>query len=642
MVLQSIDEGAPESISYGFGAHIVAVDLFVAKNRVPRNLVGQLLLRSISIVGFGKASTPHYAVSVEYDKDIAFNRPVNVIQDCVIANGFNVGIRTEAVKDMVLTGNVIVDGWGGGILVDKDSMNITVFKNLVVGTKQLPSVLRSSFPWVRPVGGITVYSPQCTVVGNVVAGSVDSGFMVATGLLSKRVGAGVCATTASVAKTLSPGDMQGVTSFMNNEAVGCKTGLFIVNMARTESLPSDCAVVRDFKAWRNGHVGVLAVDAMANILVYDTVLAENHIGVSLNFFKSTGDDVFSGIYKSTVIGSLKVGSSCNDLDDSSWSQSCQAFTNEDPLGLSTTCGTLTSEKYKRVGVMLPLYTDAGKTCTSMGRFAVCDPPHTPDRLCAVPWEKRYGNVMPIQYAEQHIKDVKFFGFRTSSCNSYQSAAIAINPSGVDHQATLVVQGVTFDSDDRSKLGMQSSLLSPRSCVNPVCNGLVSLIANDIDGSLLGSGGGGQLLYNNPEYVAPSPRCKTVSQIGLGFFYCDTLAAIPFRQYAAQWFDTGAVLIGPLVTARTFPGIGGYSFAGYGPIEEMCSIHMTFSNYEFMVAAGMTQKLTTTGTVPVSVGSWQIRWDAPSTSDSAVVQIFIAPTSVRKAVLFHILTIHGHP
>jgi hypothetical protein len=46
----------------------------------------------------------------------------------------------------------------------------------VVGTRQRPSVLKSSYPWVRPIASFTIESPSGIVIGNLAAGSQDVGF----------------------------------------------------------------------------------------------------------------------------------------------------------------------------------------------------------------------------------------------------------------------------------------------------------------------------------------------------------------------------------------------------------------------------------------------------------------------------------
>jgi len=68
-------------------------------------------------------------------------------------------------------------------------------------------------------------------------------------------------------------------------------------------------------------VGIMAVDAEAKLLLAKVVLAENHIGISLNFFR-VSEDGFSGVVASKIIGSLHtIG--CSDYADSNWKQDCQ-------------------------------------------------------------------------------------------------------------------------------------------------------------------------------------------------------------------------------------------------------------------------------------------------------------------------------
>jgi len=43
-----------------------------------------------------------------------------------------------------------------------------------------------------------------------------------------------------------------------------------------------------------------------------------------------------------------------------------------------------------------------------------------------------------------------------------------------------------------------------------------LLIHDLDGSVLGSGTGGQIMYNNPEYAAPWPYCTTGKNQAIGF------------------------------------------------------------------------------------------------------------------------------
>ena len=66
--------------------------------------------------------------------------------------------------------------------------------------------------------------------------------------------------------------------------------------------------------------GILSSDSVANVLIAGVTLAENHIGISLNYFRDA-EDAFVGVIASTIIGSLNQGG-CTDGADSSWAQVC--------------------------------------------------------------------------------------------------------------------------------------------------------------------------------------------------------------------------------------------------------------------------------------------------------------------------------
>ena len=118
-------------------------------------------------------------------------------------------------------------------------------------------------------------------------------------------------------------------------------------MGPLESSFSSCAIVSGLKAWRNGHsgmvtlstatdisyqkhfsAGIISADTVANVLIASVVLAENHIGIALNFYKvssaasQVGQDAFSGVVASNIIGSLSQGG-CAEYTDSNWKRQCQ-------------------------------------------------------------------------------------------------------------------------------------------------------------------------------------------------------------------------------------------------------------------------------------------------------------------------------
>ena len=534
--------------NFGFGGHIAVIDLVPALDSVSDAFSGILTLKSVELTHLGKLNSDHYTISFSYS---ALHQS-SEITDCSFNQGYSMAVRASNTANLLVRGNVAMSITEGGVYIEQTCTNFTVAHNLMVGLNQLSSVMSSSYPWVRSVAAFTILSTSGTVHSNLAAGSYDQGFSVATGVFVHPSGSNACSLTRGLTYTYTLGTLLRNRIFWDNEAVGCRGGLFVLTLAHSEVNARSCAVISGMKAWRNAHSGIMAVDAEANLLVANAVLAENHIGMSLNYYR-IAEDSFTGVVASKIIGSLKTGGSCSDGSDVSWSQPCSVFSTYDPLGQWGWCGSVISGMYKRVGIMLPQFLNAPKTCATAGRFAVCDPPNTPDRLCGMPWEQRFGLPVDNMYNELHIHDTVFSGFKNSSCGSSQSPAIAINPTQRDEQATLVTSGLIW-SGTVSKLAFNGG----SSCGNSQpCMGHNMVMINDLDGSMLGSGTGGQILYNNPEYAAPYPLCTTAAELGLSFVSCpntrlDGSSGAPFKQYSMHWRDYSVQNMGPIIVSRHFP------------------------------------------------------------------------------------------
>jgi hypothetical protein len=67
--------------------------------------------------------------------------------------------------------------------------------------------------------------------------------------------------------------------------------------------------------------------------------------MSFNFFKRT-DYAFVGLVSSVVIGSLEYNSdngTCHESSDTNWARVCQAYSSDDPFGLSSTCNSVMAD-----------------------------------------------------------------------------------------------------------------------------------------------------------------------------------------------------------------------------------------------------------------------------------------------------------
>jgi hypothetical protein len=118
----------------------------------------------------------------------------------------------------------------------------------------------------------------------------------------------------------------------------------------------------------------------------------------------------------------------------------------------------------------------------------------------------------------------------------------------------------------------------------------------------------------------------VPDLGTNFVACpsDSEAAPSssvFRQYSALWRDYSSVLqIGPLKVTRSFGGGDVRSYASYEPKKDLCAKRSSFSRFPLLLASGgMKHRIESTGTIP---GIWNIRWDAPSEADVAILEFVI--------------------
>ena len=604
---------------WGFGGHIVNVDLEEDWYERTRKLSGVVHFQYVQFINLGKVNSDHYALSFLYTQP---HQP-SWVEGCSFKNSYNFPIRTLGVNGMMIRDNVFTGNIGGGVYVEPDCKDISILGNVVIGTAQLPSVLSSLYAWTRPIAGFTVESPHVIIKDNVCAGSVDQGFAIATKyfLTSNR---GICKATKGTSYQYNEAFVERRGKFDNNEAVGGKVGLMVMAMTPQEVGRDGCSIINGILAWRNAHVGIQALNAEADTFIADVVVAENHIGVLLDVVQFS-KEATTGVLHSTVIGAL-AADGFSDLPDSIWDQRCHAFTGNDPFALSLTCGSVAPLNKRRVGVMVSQFTNRALGCGIDQSFDQCQPPTTPDRKCGMPFDKRYGIPVGMQYTEMHLHDIRFTSFKSNMTNGnedFDSIAISTNPSQIDATPSLMVSGLEWIGEDAgvmdvpARFGFQNS---GRLCESRTCMGLDYMLMMDLDGSATSYDSGAGLLINgNPGYAAPYPKCHTASKFGLGYVFCPEEDG--FREYSAMWSDPyGQFAIGPLIVNRLFDDEDeNRSFAVYNSMDDACAMRFRKNFYKFMLAPGYHHKVRSTGTVPAD---WQIRWDSPYDTDSAVVEFFI--------------------
>lgn len=410
----------------------------------------------------------------------------------------------ESSNSIQIKNNLFVNVWTGAVGIKEKCEFFEVTDNLVAGHYfpdskfiQGSSNRSSSVTGRHPIAAFVIFADEGVFTGNIVSGSKDTAFAIGqVYFLQNAVLLGfpyMCDLTyskginrVSLSRMDEASSTLGDHSLITNEAVAASIGLMIVTVTSNDlehmETPAEaytansCGVVNNFKLWRNDHAGILAIDLATQIVVYDTVLAENTIGLSFNVYMPNRYDFFLGLLMSKVLGIVgnEIASNrtfCETLPDTLW-----PVTYDDP-----TVNVLAGTGYHRVGVMMPQLANAPQTC-AYSSSSTCRLPYAITNACMLPLEKRYGLPVSLQYSEMHIHGNTFAGFCRRPVNNiiYKSVAISLNPSQVDRFSLPILEKNTFmftnsfTLDERGFSQLQSGIGG----------------APDLSGGGLSGGGGG--------------------------------------------------------------------------------------------------------------------------------------------------------
>ena len=557
----------------GFGGYLAVVDAVYPINGIVYTFVGQVFLNAIQMTNMGKINTNYNSVWFYFRQKYAATY-FSSISACSIVDGFNYGIYVQNANSIILNDNIVHRAYGGGIYIDQFSSNVTITSNMVLSVGQVPARYLNGYLWTVPVAAFNFRAFSGVYRENIAAGCYDSGFHVATSVFTGYSGIStpsfnqplysaiqqdnLCALTLGVEAQMNTSQVSSILHvfFSGNEAVGCRVGFMVVNQDQTESIETSCAVVTGMKAWRSAHIGIGGVDSVANVLVHKVILAENFIGVSFSHVR-TSYGGYSGVLNSIIIGSLSSTPCTGDspsVSGTTWQQKCQAFSFDDPFGTASTCqSVLADTDYTRVGILIPQWTNRGKTCTMNSDLspASCSvEPLLPDRLCGLPWEKRYALPMEYLYSEHHVRNVSFTGFSSDPSCATRGAAIALNPSQIDVQPVVVTSSLNWAGEDVNlmDIGARVGLEIPASfqCTASDCMGQNLLTLNDARGLLLRTADqilpddaaranvSGQISFDLASWSSSNPTCQSVPLLSSSMIAClnDIPNTVPFHQYTA--------------------------------------------------------------------------------------------------------------
>ncbi|KAA0165290.1 hypothetical protein FNF31_01943 [Cafeteria roenbergensis] len=558
-----------------YGAHIYVAEVpnpqplatWVAEGKAaddwtPLSHVGSTVLANVEFRNNGQGGMEAERGGLYFEYGLVSNalgNPVNEVRGCAFANSHNYGIFARGTRSLRLLGNVLHRPARSGVDIDSRCTNATLRNNLVVGVRRSVDAATS---WAVPRAGFSLNAVPAELSGNVVGGSHDSGFTVRM----------PWCTTPGVPITSSP--------FSNNEAHGTIIGAFLLSDVSGQSRQDRCRQWNGFVAWKAAHIGIVTVDQSANLILNDVHVFDSHIGVSLNFLRMGTTASFAHVMNSVIAGSTDA-STCDA------SVTCRAVGESDvvPVG----CNSVLGAKFRRAGIMSSQYTNRGKTCEH-DFLPFCYPSNKPERMCSMPWEKRYG-LPGTRHGELHVQNTVFTNFDGDDDCGSKSRAVVANPTQVDFAPPMYFKGVTWHNvPEQARFHFDKTSATDSKC-KLGCDGLSFVVVHDVDGTTTGKAGG-SVISNNPELAAPSPYC--VGNANWPGFRCPPVtggAADPYtlRNFvfeSTEGADRGHRRLGPLKVERSIPGSDRTrNVTSIGPIDDGCAMRFHFAQFNYAAQPG---------------------------------------------------------
>lgn len=576
------DQGSdPDSNRYG--AHIVVASLPDRDGSVGYDFVGSVNFNWVQFRYCGQQEMEHAAVYFEYFPDAQEDRtPRSYITNSAFSHTYNYAVVGRKTDRLSLTRNVVHRAFRSAIYLYDTCVSSVINHNLIAGSLLSPD---ETDEWVTPQAGIFLESLPSSMTGNVVSASFDAGF------------------------TFVPHQCGSTAVIHDNEAHGVRIGAFVL------STVADCVAVSRFTAWKCSHVGILTVDQRANLEVSDSVVSDSHIGLSFDFFRHNANN-HASVINSVVMGST-AATECDERLD------CYAATEDDPQGV--TCGSVLGTTYSRVGILTPQYTNRGKTCEVDGTLDVCRPPNRPERLCGMPWEKKYG--LPVsQFGHLYVTKTRFAYFAHTECGDYRSVAIAHNPSQDDFTPPITVSGLSWyesSRDARVWVGYTEGLTASK-CAT-YCDGLHAIVITDVDGTLMGSSdaAGGSVIASVPTLARNAPDC--VPNTAWGGYECPNmpLRAVTFENVDS---DRGSRKLGPVDLIRLADN---RTYGAQGPVDDHCAKRFFFGQYPLVAEPGSHYRVQPTASIPPKT-RWS--WHSLDKKDSVLLSIFYTQPMALKVTV----------
>jgi hypothetical protein len=581
------------SSSDTYGGHVYVATVRRAENPKTPDVItvreGNANLQWVQFLNMGKQGMEYASLMIQHGyfagpgglQYFPVNQYGSNIQFCSFTDSFNTGIALISGRSTVLNGNVIHRTYRSAVDADKGSLNTTITNNFVAGNYRSPDVnADDQLNWVWPQAGIYIDTPA-VIRGNVVSGGWDVGYTFRADSCS-----------ASIANPM----------FSNNEAVSVRIGVWI--------LPGTyrCLFVGGATVWKASHIALVTVDQVSNVIASNFTISDSHIGVSFNFFKSSLELSYSTLKNSIIVGSSLATDACRE------DRTCRAANAFDVR--AENCNSVLGRSFRAAGVLSPQYTNRGKTCQF--EPIPCRIANFPERLCALPWEKRYG--LPSTSATAFFMEgVTFSGFNDTGCYG-ESKAIVWNPTSVDMWVPMFVKKVTWDETPLpNRFHFRWNEQSDGKCQdNQGCGSLNFINIQDQDGSLTGVART-SVLGPNPAVTYSTPTC--IYRDEWPGFECP---GISYRSAVLQSTEreVANLRLGAMQITRRVNEQDNSTWRtsmSLGPIDDMCAKRFYFAHYPHMIEPGMQNDVFFPSTEP---GRMRFYFLSDDPAESAVISLWV--------------------
>lgn len=619
--------GEPNGTDKTYGFHIVVAAIHRLKENAPPQptesdwitRVGFINARYVEFRGGGKGEMEYPVVNVQYGSYIfdPLTTPTasrslpadlhgnnNLIGNS-FSHSFNSGFSSYSSNKIVLQDNVFHDNRRFAIEFDANSEEGVIERNFISGVYQSPEInAPDTTLWVSPVSGIYLHSNKIkSLKGNLVTGSVDTGIALR---------AAVCPADYSARKIANKSNLHQ--SYMSdNEVHSTLVGVFFLG-TRTQ-----CALFNGFTVWKAAHIGLVAVDAIApKFIVSDVAVIDAHIGLSLNFANLDIPKVaVSEVTHSLFIGVATAAAAVSKPEASLYHR---AMTIDDPTGTSIG-GSVMGLTYARTGIIGSQYTNRAKT----GEFdnaVLKRPPNRPERLCGLPWEKRFG-LPSTRGTHMFLTDIVFAGY-VEDYQGLKTTAYSLNPTQVDQPVPVSMSKIIWDNVPlKARFNFRTPDDVDTACGGD-CDGMNFALVSDVDGTVTGTANT-SIVPNNPALV-DQYACTYVNE--WRGYYCP---GIKFRQSIIENMDRdrGFRRLGTMhITRVQSAGSVGVNrtIATEAVIDDNCAKRFYFGQHAFLVEANSVNKILLPSTEPEQ---FRYHFFSPSADEGLVYQVnYYRPNAIQ--------------